>query len=1359
MRFINWFITRSWFILLALTMMWPQSGYAESGSARTRVKIRKKTQLLRPSTAPSEEFDAERFEVLNAKRRNLILDIRRFITSARDEAQKAELNLRLAALFREDYTAGLAKSQVKYDKDLKACEAKKCKVQPKLDNSEALGSLAKARAIYRDLVQRYTRHPRRDEMLFFLAQSSLDMGKTEEGMAFFKRLANETPNSRYVFDSLVQLGDHHFDHNQFAQAEPYYDKIIGKKYRPLLSYSVYKKAWCAYNQQRPSQALQHFKWVIQNEDTEDTTTGNPIRIKNEALKDVALPFVDLKMVQEAVAFFEAQGEPHHRRGIESMAGLYREGGNYKNGNYLYEQLLALDPNHAKNPTYDLQIVESYRLMGDTAKAVERLFARFPGYLENSNWYELNSTTPATITEAKTGFEELARKFAFQLHADGQKTKNENLYASARKLYAKYLEYFPNTAHSAKVRFFLAEILYKQNDYLAASDQYYAVYKAPSAGDLKLDSIRYSLNALDREINTARRKAGLKEISSKSTAKLKEADDVVLEAVPFSEAETKFIEISKEYLAKYADQKDAPQVLYMQAYLQYTHHELINAYKSFWQIVTRYPKHDTAYGSAYLILDVLNRRKEFPKLIAACKKFLEPSSQMTLAKFRTDVADVLRKSELKQIQLLEEKGQYKEAADGYIEYSKAYGRQDEQLFEKALYNAAIDHGKANLLMQAVETQEHFLRRFPKSTFRENMLLQVAKTHENLANFEKAAKYFEMFATNYTSNVQAKNALRLAGLYYWGAGQGNKAEQVMRHAFRSYPDLAKQLEGDLLSVYQSSGSPEKTVKFLLELRSRKGLSLTQYVIYSVRIAEILAEHGSKARYQTLEEAVKVAGRAQTQLTATPEGAEALSKLHFWIAKQREDYFYSLKLALPQARLEANLKKKLELLKQLENEYQHITKLGTPEWGLASIYKSAALYRDMAEAVLEAPVPNELNAEQMDFYRSEIKKTMIDPFNEKALGLVVQCLDKAQEFNVLSSWTPRCYSLASGLQPERYPAARTFYLPPLQTAILMPTKADSKIAIGKVSHFSYPFFASWMFKATPDRGLAAERTSLYETNMANSNAGLSPSPLFYRALTEERNQSLKAAFESEKPEDIRKGVSFAFLNLTRVMSPAKALTLIQQSIQRDPTNQALHNLLALTQLDLGNWPAAKVTWLAMMARGVKSAALWNNLGMVAYMEGFENTAIDFFHEATLMEAPREALINLGFIALKYRNGFEAKKHFEKALQFQKDDATAQVGFAIAQLQNREIDLAKEELIDLNKKFKQDPLAKISLGYFLMDIEKENELARQLLSEYMEDNSDQDLTFRKALQETKRSGSDETGSARSNRSPASSDALPTIE
>jgi TolA-binding protein/cytochrome c-type biogenesis protein CcmH/NrfG len=1363
--------------VLAAVCLWLPSLQAHASSeTRDKIKIRKKTRLQSTSVnEASSEYNAERAEILAQKRRALILDIQKFIRDAHDSDQKAELNLRLSSLYMEDYNANLAKAQQLYDTQMEAYRKdKRGKRQPKLDNSEAMAALDRARAIYKDLIKRYPRHPRRDEMLYFVALASLDRGKTSEGMAYFKQLSDELPNSKYCNDALVQLGDYYFDANQFAQAEVSYAKLVARKYRPLLAYAVYKKAWCDYNQQRQQQALQQFKWVIQNEDSE---SGAPIRVRNEALRDITLPFVDLKLVNDSIAFFKAFGDPFYRTGIETMASLYFEQGDYHDAVALYQLLLGMDPNYQKNPTYEINIVEALKLQDQTMLAVNRLFNSLPNYLEHSNWYEINSSNAKVIQAASDLFEETARKYALQLHAEGQKTKNEKLYTVARQLYSKYLEYFPNKTNSMKVRFYLAEILYKQRFYAAAADQYYAVYRDPGAGPLRLEAIRSALSALDLQLNGDRAKAGLSAINSKSTSKLKEAENATLEVTPYSPSEQKFVDIAAEYLEKFAANKDCPDVLYEQAYLLYSHHDLVKAYKAFWVLVQKYPRHPTAIGSAYLILDVLNRRKEYPKLITACHKMLD-TREMSNAKFRTDVADILRKAELKRIQIAEEQGNFKEAADNYVEYTQEYGAQDTSLFEKALYNAAVDYGKAQLIVRAAETQEKFLRMFPKSNLRENMLLQVAKTYESLANFDKAAVYFEYLARDYPRNPQAKIALRLAGLYYWGSGNTRHAEGVMLQFAHQFPAETKTIEHDLVDLYEREGAVDREIAFLLMARSVRGIPLSTYLVYSVKVAELQAQRSGRIQPKLLEEALKVAQKHGKEIAQTPKGVEALAKLNFWLTSQQEQAFYGVKLNVAESQLERNLKRKLELLKVLERDYGHIVALGNPDWGLAAIYKTAAAYRSMAQAVLAAPVPSELSGEQLEQYRSEIQKQMIKPFNEKAKNFAESCLDKAQEFDVLSSWRPKCYGLAAELEPDHYPMVRTFYLPSVRTALLLPGK-DSKTETGNVKRFAYPFYASALFDT--DRAPASvappDLVSLYDASHSTGDAsGLTPLPFNYRTLAEERRNILKTAYDSEKPEDVRKGTSFAFLNLAQVLGPQRSVPLLMTAIQKDPTNPALNNLLGLAYLGAGNYPAAEVTWLSLVARGVKSAAIWNNLGVLSILENNERQAMDYFQEAVSQDAPREALINLASIALKYRNGFQAKKYLEKALAIDDDDVMARGLFVTAQLQNRELDAAKDGFLELTKKYKTDPYSRLALGYFLIDVEKDSETARKELSDYVDQNSlENDLQFRQALQEARRSaaasqaaaadpagvdnpqGSD-SGNSGAN-APASNSSLPSVE
>ena len=196
------------------------------------------------------------------------------------------------------------------------------------------------------------------------------------------------------------------------------------------------------------------------------------------------------------------------------------------------------------------------------------------------------------------------------------------------------------------------------------------------------------------------------------------------------------------------------------------------------------------------------------------------------------------------------------------------------------------------MMAVDTQEKFLRRFPKSNLRENMLLQVAKTYETLVNFEKAAYYYEglfLTTTRRTPNPRTRSA---SPVYYWGSGNTKKAEGDMLAYLRSYPKDDKVVEKDLLSLYESQGLTDKEVGYYLHARAERGVSFSDYVAYSVRIAELQGQGNGHLSAKPMEEALKVAQRYPKEMSSTPKGVEAMSKLLFWFVKQKEDYFYSLK-----------------------------------------------------------------------------------------------------------------------------------------------------------------------------------------------------------------------------------------------------------------------------------------------------------------------------------------------------------------------------------------------------------------------------------------------------------------------------------
>jgi tetratricopeptide (TPR) repeat protein len=1298
-----------------------------------RVKIERRSSL-KAQDINTEEFNQEKQNLLARKRSLLIQDIKKFIRESQSGDQKAELNLRLGKLYIEEYYYLMGKSQAKYDKESKSLNGKK--VSPVLDTSEAMASLEKARTLYKDILSRFPSHPRKDELLYSLAILSLDKGNNNEAVSLLKRIEQETPSSKYVADALIQIGDFYFEANNFKEAEFYFSKAINRKDGKTLPYATYKKAWCQYNTQHFQVSLALFKSLIEMESADNSK--NLMRLKNEALRDIALPFAELHLANEAIAFYRSQGDTYQRSGLESMANIFLEKADYKNAILVNETLLSLDANGIKNPDYELAIIDALRASGNNDRAVARLFAQLPNYMAGSSWYELNSASTGIIKGASNRFEETARKYALELHAEGQKTKNDKLYETARSLYQKYLEFFVNFPHAQTIRFYLAEIQYKQGDFLAAADNYYMVYQSPTAGNLRVDSIHFALSALDREVNSERKKAGLSEISKNNGTKLKPSEKEEV-ATPLSSVEGKFISIGEEYVSRFPKASDTADILYQVSYLKYSHSDFPESYQGFWSVIQNYPSHPTSYSSAYLVLDILNRKKEYTKLVTACQKFLASSAFVKLD-FKNDVSSVLRLSELKRIQQIEEKGSFKEAAQAYVEYTKAYGVQDEVLYEKALYNASVNFYKAEAPLLALEVQEQFLRRFTKSLLRENMLLQVAKTYESLANFEKSAAYYETFATQYPANKQSSSALRLAGLYYWGAKNEGKAESVMKTYMSQYPKDSSAVLADLLDLYETQGATDKQIKHYLESRAQRGISYAQYLSDTLKIAELQGSKTGRLPASTMEEALKVTQKFHKDLMQSKNGVEQSSKVLFWFAGQKEQVFYNIKLTLPERTLQINLKRKLALLKEIESEYSNIAKLGGGEWGLGAIYKTASAFRTIAQDIAQAPVPAELSGEELEQYRTELKRQMVVPFTEKALGLVGQCLEKAQEFNLLSHWSSRCYSLGSEISAERYPAIKTFFLPPYRVAVMANGK-DSKTPMGTVDQYQTPFESTAFFvPSNNERNIASVESSLPmliegSYGFSTDSDRATPTLFSYKLLDPARKMALNKALQETKPQ---KQSNYGYLHYLRLTNPGRAVSSILESIQKDPNNIALHNLLGLCYMDLGQFTAARITWLSLLARSGESAEIQNNLGVLFSLMGKEKQSIEFFKAAAQKEGALEAWNNLGFVSLKYRNGFQAKQYFEKAAAFNDQDAASKVGFGIAKIQNREFDSAKDALEEASSTFKSDPFAKLSYAYLLMDVEKETAAAKQLLDEYARKqmNLDGDSLFRQAFRDLNRGG-----------------------
>ena len=126
------------------------------------------------------------------------------------------------------------------------------------------------------------------------------------------------------------------------------------------------------------------------------------------------------------------------------------------------------------------------------------------------------------------------------------------------------------------------------------------------------------------------------------------------------------------------------------------------------------------------------------------------------------------------------------------------------------------------------------------------------YESTADFAKAATYFSLYHTDYPKSDQSAAALRLSGLYFWGSDQNEKAEAAMLRYLSLFPQDRAHAEKDLLDFYSSQNEYDRHMRYLLEARAQKGVSFSDYLDYTLKLADLKESHTGKEATQFWNEA---------------------------------------------------------------------------------------------------------------------------------------------------------------------------------------------------------------------------------------------------------------------------------------------------------------------------------------------------------------------------------------------------------------------------------------------------------------------------------------------------------------------------
>ena len=1020
-----------------------------------------------------DKKDFDRSQQADKKRDEAIEELKKLIPKAPTD-RKAEMIFRLAELYwqKSKYNYGLEMSA--YEKAYQAwSDSGSKKGEPTAKDFTRESELIKQNALklYEKVLEEFPTYQRNDEVLFYLGYNEYEAGNKDKAVGHYWTLIKQFPQSKLVPDAYLQLGEHFFGANDVAKARKAYERALATNVPKVKSYALYKLSWCDYNVQEYAEGIKKLKEVIANSEKSDKDK-DALQLKSEALGDLSRFFSYVDETETAFAYFkEKGGEDIAIRYTARLAELFHDQGKWDLEITTYRLLNNKYPMYAKAPAYQSNVVTAYSKLNDkenVRKEVERLVDL---YRPGTPWYreQERKNDKATLEYAFDLTESNLRELVTEYHRDAQKRKDVPTYQLARDIYKKYLDVFTETESAYQMRFFYGEVLWALKEWRAAADVYDAVARLKPPAGVKENYTRTAAfdAILAWEKIVAEGDKGNVDMTQKIDEKKKkgEVDKTVTtliiknldssktyaeEVIPENELR---LSAACDLYFSIADPKDddLPAIKFKAAFIYSKHNHFVEAAKRYAEVIERWPGGELSHKAANIVLDSLNVQQQWEALEKYARGFKANKALVGGdKKFAEELQGLVEGSAFKSILVADERarklgGDEQEAALSAVAtrfrgFQKEFA--DSTYSDKAVYNSLIIYQKADELDNAIEMAELLIDKYKKSDLVEPSTFLLASFNEQTSNFQAAAdqylKYYDTYkdpkdikekAKQDAVKKKAADALNNAGVYYQGMQDSKSAISAFEKYTTEYAERADAADvaWRICEIQEADKKWKETIDCFNKFKDKyKKASQAKIFESRYRIAlalEELKQHPQAVtEYKWLRDNYSKLPKADQEAPgARLAGAHSAFEL---LEPEFADYM-KLKITLNKKTLTEKTAKAEELacVDSGENKckkpgkYLAILSYGNGEYGIAALTRMGLIYRSVANEIRNAPLPKNLDEDQLEIYRAELDNFALGP-EEKALEAFENATAKAYELNVYNKWLLLAQENIKELNQNKYP-----------------------------------------------------------------------------------------------------------------------------------------------------------------------------------------------------------------------------------------------------------------------------------------------------------------------------------------------------
>jgi cellulose synthase operon protein C len=557
---------------------------------------------LLPEIANDEQKSFQSEVMITQTENKAIESLKKIIKRKLNTPEEADLLFRLAELYMRRSKSG------RYF-ELEPGSAYKLR-QFGLADQKTAEFLKQALQIYGDITRKFPQFPELDYVLFNSALAHIQIKETEKSKKNYTSLIEKFPHSALVPDALLELGEIYYNQQNFSMALKQFLMINQYPQSRAYPYGVYKSAWCYYNLKDTAKGIQQLLSVVQ-QNPATSSDEKKYNLRKEALRDLTLFVGETLAPDQVYTFFEKiTVEAELGEIMLALADLYESHSRYKEISIFTSQYIEKHP-------HSPQASKCYTKMIETNETLKKRD------LVLQNLEAMGSFCKKETTDANCGseFKKVSLDISKKWWDIWLKNKlNSEFSALTRKAFENLLSLDTDSIPDSNSRYAFAELLFQQEDYAAAEQNYEKVSLQMSAPiELRHDALYAALFSTEKLLE--------KKESTEMTEKQKQ--------------------LSLRYLNEYKNGDHADEVQYKLAYIAYRQQQYETALFYSSALVAKTKDSALKIKAEDLRLDIYNIKKDYKSLQSLAQNIVanKPSLQR-----KTNMLKISEEAQYAQVQL-------------------------------------------------------------------------------------------------------------------------------------------------------------------------------------------------------------------------------------------------------------------------------------------------------------------------------------------------------------------------------------------------------------------------------------------------------------------------------------------------------------------------------------------------------------------------------------------------------------------------------------------------------------------------------------------------------------------------------------